>query len=149
MRRLPSIRDASKQLFGQDERIFATNIGRIVVFSNADLVETKILVEITGDLVRWPDFKEHRCRLTLTRTGDQVFNNAAAKAIALAVRMYADIQEVRFTSCDRQHAVANNFLAMLQHPAFIVLQAIKEDAFTPRVSVTATLIFQHGRQVIS
>ena len=149
MRRLPSIRDASEQLFGQDESVFATNIGRIVVFSNADLVETKILVEITSHLVRWPDFKKHRCRLSLPCTSDQVFNNVAAKAMALAVRMYADIQQVSFTSCDRQYAVANNFLAVLQHPAFIVLQAIKEDAFTPRVSVTATLILQHGRQVIS
>ena len=141
MRRLPSIRGASEQLFSQDERVFATNIGRIVVFSNADLVETKILVKIAGHLVRWPDFKEHRRCLARPRSLDQVFNNVAAKAIALAVRMHADIQQVSFASCDRQHAMANNFLAVLQHPAFVVLQAIKEDAFTPRVSVPRRSFF--------
>src|SRR5688572_4201129 len=100
--------------------------------SHADLVETKIGVELVRNGVRHAYLEQrHPCALLPCQI-DQEFDDATAEPTALPVRMHTDVEHVAFTDGDRHDAVPDQAVRPLRYVTVIThTQAVAKNAEGP------------------
>ena len=67
----------------QQQCIFASTDGRVIIFTATDFVKTRAIIAINGHDIAGPHFEQHGLRLFAARLVDQEFDELATVALAL------------------------------------------------------------------